>query len=269
MRLSPRGNQPYRPLLRKLADAIGEPRRTHLLNSIEVACQQAEYYDERLRTERNLQTAVGEEAGEAFIHCWDSRPKAVKELRARVFAWLPHDQQGRCPYCTLECRPNTLDHFLEKKLVPELALHDRNLVPSCADCNSVRGRTFGVEGQSVFHFYDDPVEETPDVLRVEFDRLGVVVVARFYLDKPLPASAALYARHFKALDLAQRYRTWAATVLPNTLEMLRVLVPDQRDRQVALQRLACEFRRRRGPNEPWAALYRAIANDPALLETAP
>lgn len=255
----------YRTLLQSLLDSrMDEERKSHLSSSIDVACKQAKSYDELNPHQRQLSTVVGPEAKKMFLHCWESRAKAVRELRARVFSWLPETERGRCPYCTLICEPRTLDHFLEKSAVPELALHYRNLIPCCPQCNTPRS-TFGQNGQSVLHFYDDKVGDVPDVLRARIEPTRDAITAHFFLELPLPKSALLYERHFQTLDLANRYRRWAAARLPNILGLVS-FASDTTDLQRILREYAENKRRILGPNEAEVALHDAVANAPDILQ---
>lgn len=256
----------YRELLEELTEAPIKPeRKSALIDSIDIACQQAASYDGLAPSDRALSTNLSEPAKQVFLHLWTSRPQAVDDLRTRVFSWLPGDHRGRCPYCALECQPGTLDHFLEQSIVPELALYDRNLIPCCAKCNSDRPRTFGPNGQSVLHFYDDRIGELPHVLRAELENKEGIMTARFFLAEPLPPAARTYARHFQSLSLARRYRVWAATVLPIELGLIRNLSRDPIRSQEGLRAQAEQLRQNLGPNEPRVALYDAIANAPEVL----
>jgi 5-methylcytosine-specific restriction endonuclease McrA len=83
-------------------------------------------------------------------------------------------QNGQCPYCGI--RPvATLDHFLTKQKFPTIAISPINLVPSCRDCNSLKGeKQFTSYVNTHLHPYYDYIEneiwievvvqETPDIM---------------------------------------------------------------------------------------------------------
>lgn len=240
-------------------------RAIALQSAKSTAVIQARSYRRHPPSKRAMTVSVTATQRQAFLDCWTQRPAAVEAIRRRVFAALPTHHQGRCPYCALPSQPADLDHFREKTLVPELALYDRNLVPSCPVCNRNRGATFDANGtQHVIHFYDDIVDEVPDVLRarIEEDPNGSAV-AHFSVVSDSSPAAELYRRHFATLGLEVRYRVWASTVM---LEYADRVGPSQV--HTFPQEFAEEAGRhqaRWGPNEPRAALLRAMAATPQVF----
>ncbi|MCC6878075.1 MAG: hypothetical protein IT378_27430 [Sandaracinaceae bacterium] len=231
-----------------------------------VAVRQASAYRRSPPSKRALQQGVTAEQRKAFLDCWEQRPAAVEAIRARVFRALPSHHQGRCPYCALPPNPTDLDHFREKSLVPELALYDRNLVPSHPDCNTSRDDTFDAEGrQCVLHFYDDAIDEVPDVLVARVEAEDSCPVARFSVaDDPSPL-ARLYARHFTALKLADRYCLWAATAMREVVQDTRLAAEQSAKWPEILVAVANDHHATWGSNEPKAALLRAMAERPDVL----
>jgi 5-methylcytosine-specific restriction endonuclease McrA len=160
----------------------------------------------------HVATRVSAGAGKMFLKAWDSNRTAVASFKDAV---RNNSQTVRCPYCGLN-RADTLDHFVEKALVPELALFARNLVPCCSECNRIRGRTFekpsGV--QRVLQFYDDPIERMGTLLMatVDFQEPDTPVL-RFRTLKTRNSLAEPYRRHFKTLRLEERFKREAAGLL--------------------------------------------------------
>jgi HNH endonuclease len=240
-----------------------EEHKCALQNAKRNGLAQARRYYRTQPANRKFTKRVSDPEGAAFLHCWNVRPKPVEDIRQRVFGALPPMHQGRCPYCALPTTPNSLDHFREKADLPELALYDRNLIPSCLDCNNQREATFGPEGQRVIHFYDDSVDNIPDVLLARIGEHEGIIVANFELTDPLPEGAALYSRHFKALKLGQRYRRWAATAMRESTQHL-----DEGSPTAWVSVLSSEAAKHQanfGTNEPRAALLRGLASRLDLL----
>lgn len=230
------------------------------------ALSQSKRYRARQPSRRAFTTRAPPGAKAFFNRLWKNNPAAVEAIRQRVYATLGSVHAGRCPYCRLITQVKTIDHFLEKHVVPELTLYHHNLLPSCGDCNHGRKRSFHGGAQQVIHFYDDAVDSIPDVLQAKLVETGGMLTAEFSIVTPTPAAADLYARHFIALKLAPAYREVSSAQIREYLGLIglakhepAVWVPTLLERAQSLQEEL-------GNNEPSVALLRAMAADLPMLQ---
>jgi 5-methylcytosine-specific restriction endonuclease McrA len=248
-----------------LASVLTSHEQVTLASAVDVACAQAIQYRRRAPRLARLRSAVTSQAARRrFLALYDSRKRAVVALKARVWNLLDDASRALCQYCGIG-EPRTLDHFVEKAVVPELALYLPNLVPCCHVCNHDRDDTFAADGtRRVLHFYHDAIDRLPDLLRakVEWPKPSGTPAARYYVAPSSSALAVIYENHFEALGLAARYRTAAG------LELLRL---HGKLTGMTVSRVTTELRAELagaavyGTNDFRAALYRAIIATPAAL----
>jgi hypothetical protein len=240
-------------------------RRAVLLACKETSLSKSREYCSCAPGARCLRSGLDQRAREEFLRCWDRPPQRVKQIKLHVRNAIPQAHRHRCPYCRLESDVSDLDHVLEKATMPELVFLYRNLVPTCGTCNTLRATMFDSAGvQRVIHFYDDEVDDFPDVLQATLCVGARGPAANFFLASPLPHQARLYASHFSSLQLERRYREWAAGAMVEAADWLKVL--DEADAGSQLEKRAEFFAARWGRNEPATALYRALAANAEALE---
>lgn len=250
---------------RDLAGVLEPHERSQLAAEVDVACAQARRYRRRTPRLARLTSGVTRPvARQRFLALYDSRKTAVVSLKDRVWAVLDGATRAFCQYCGIG-EPRTLDHFVEKALVPELALYLPNLVPCCPTCNHDRRETFDADGtRRVLHFYDDDIDRLPELLRADIDWPPATgePAARYTVQPSSNALAIVYTTHFATLNLAERYRIAAA------LELLRLRgkLGGRTSTQVTAE-LHSELAGTAvyGANDYRAALYRAIIATPAAL----
>jgi hypothetical protein len=106
-------------------------------------------------------------------------------------------------------RPNTFDHYFDKKDYPEYSVFIPNLIPCCSECNSLEGQSvFLNNGKRRFiHFYFDHVPEYQFVfMRLSNDESRIPkieVFLKFQKDDPLQY---LVTEHFRSLNLINKYK---------------------------------------------------------------
>lgn len=250
---------------RDLAGVLDSHDRAQLAAEVDVACAQASRYRRRTPRLAGLTSGVTRPiARQRFLALYASKKAAVVLLRDRVWALLDAGTRAFCQYCGIG-EPCTLDHFVEKAIVPELALYLPNLVPCCHKCNHDRRETFAADRtRRVLHFYDDDIDRLPELLRADFDwpPAAGVPAARHTVQPSSHPLADVYSTHFETLKLAKRYRTAAAL----ELRRLRGKLSGRTTAQVTAE-LHSEIRGTAvyGTNDYRAALYRAIIATPAAL----
>lgn len=120
-------------------------------------------------------------------------------------------QNGICPICGHR-EVSTLDHYLSKMKYPAYAVTLINLIPSCKDCNFIKGESEILdETNATIHPYYDDIENSnwlSAVLNEEDD-----IVFSFKVTKPSEWSELLYLRvknHFDTFELNQLYSVQSA-----------------------------------------------------------
>lgn len=127
--------------------------------------------------------------------CWEQAP-----LFDRASPWLLN------PSSRL-----TLDHYLPKEQCPEFSIFPKNLVPSCAVCNTRKRDKIlevGTDVRMFLHPCFDTIQEVEFLVvrtRMEADAL----VLPYRLTRPEGMTVRTFRHlqsHFAELDLADRYR---------------------------------------------------------------
>lgn len=232
-------------------------RRRHIISRIRHDILSA--YSRYIATTPNLQTLVSicstDAQRTALKDFYDKKTKPCIDLIKRVYQ-IQDDTQ--CPYCTIDTI-GTIDHYLGRATHPEFSVFPQNLIPSCAKCNNPLSRIDSRGARRVLHFYDDPIEQIPGILRA---RITPPDEVEFRLHPPRRPSriARLYLKHCHSLGLLEKYRL-AATSKLGTFEKeiwaaRRHGVDEIRRMQLEI---ASEEAQERGPNFWEVPLRRAAA----------
>lgn len=249
------------------ADGVGDAGlRARLLAVADMIQAEAVRYGEAAEgSELHLldeQGAVGAVSGAEMMALYDSRMARKgspgRPLYDQLIVAAP---LGLCPLCAQRI-VSTLDHHLPKSRYPALACVMTNLVPSCSDCNKLKGnrRPQSVEEQTMHPYFDDfegevwlgseVVEETPPAIR-------------FFVEAPAGWCAVRVARaqhHFEMFKLGALYAAQAGQELVSIVYHLRQLFqaagPDAVRTHLAEQ---AESRAQAYVNSWQGATYRAWA----------
>lgn len=205
---------------------------------------------------QHLRTICSTEAQRnALKNFYDKKTKPRADLIKHVLDL----QEGRpCPYCTLDSA-GEIDHYLGRASHPEFSVFPQNLIPSCRRCNTPLTRINKSGIRRVLHFYDDPIEKLPGILRA---RITLPDTVTFSLHPPKHRSriVRLYLHHCDSLGLLKRYGLVATAKLgtfANEIRAHRKYGVDE-IRLTQLQTAANEARER-GPNFWEVPLRRAAA----------
>ncbi|QNH22924.1 hypothetical protein HEP73_03873 [Xanthomonas sp. GW] len=171
----------------------------------------------------------------------------------------------KCPYCSLG-QATTLDHYLPKSRFPQFSVSVANLVPSCRDCQSKKGRDYAVNKttQTLHPYFDSPAFFSQSWLRARLLRASTMSV-EFYVDPPALWPSAMKARveaHFAAHHLAKRFAIEAACELVSVNETVADLraAGQFMDIEIIL-RLQANGHARNCVNSWQSAFYNALADD--------
>ncbi len=96
---------------------------------------------------------------EALRHAFTVETQPMTTLRGDL---LKRIIVARCPFCGIS-ESSTLDHYLPKEQYPEFAVFPKNLVPSCAVCNTRKRDRIIDEGTDVRMFLHPCFDTIPDI----------------------------------------------------------------------------------------------------------
>jgi len=202
---------------------------------------------------------------EAMRHAFTVETEPMTALRGNL---LKRISVARCPFCGIS-ESSTLDHFLPKEQYPEFSVFPKNLVPSCAVCNTRKRDRILDEGTNVRMFLHPCFDVIPDMAflavraRMEADAL----ILSYRVTRPAGMSLQTFRHlrsHFTELDLADRYRRMGLEHLGGQYPALRRAYGPGEDADRVVAKLiegAEDFEEVSGPNYWLAKLYRALAAD--------
>ena len=131
----------------------------------------------------------------------------VKQVRKWLKENNPVTVYGVCQHCGM-VPFDTMDHILPHTPYPEYAVHARNLIPCCTDCNRRKS------GREILNLYIDVLPEV-EYLFMDVNADGDTIVLSFRLDnsKGLITDDLFkkISNHYTKLDLFARLRDFAAT----------------------------------------------------------
>jgi hypothetical protein len=198
-------------------------------------------------------------------HAYSVETEPMTMLRGKL---LNRISVARCPFCGIS-ETSTLDHYLPKEQHPEFSIFPKNLVPSCAVCNTrKRDRILdaGTNTRMFLHPCYDPIPDTVFLIvgvRMEENAL----ILSYRLTRPAGMTLRTFqhlSSHFNELNLADRYRRMGLEHLGGQYPALRRAYGPGEDANRVAEKLvegAENFEEVHGPNFWLAKLYRALADN--------
>lgn len=127
-----------------------------------------------------------------------------------------------CQYCTLN-QVNTFDHFIPKGEFCEFAVHPRNLICCCSECNSKKGKNWRENGKVLFlNLYKD-ILPSDQYLFVKITNSKTLNVS-FYLENKFEIDQTLFnliENHYEGLDLFTRFEENCDSVISSFISDLK------------------------------------------------
>jgi 5-methylcytosine-specific restriction endonuclease McrA len=207
---------------------------------------------------------------EAMRHAFTVETKPMTALRGDL---LKRISVGRCPFCGIS-ESSTLDHYLPKEQYPEFSVFPKNLVPSCAVCNTrKRDRVLDV-GTNVRMFLHPCYDVIPDTvfLTVRVRMKADALILSYRLTRPAGMALRTFRHlrsHFNELDLADRYRRMGLEHLGAQYPAFRRAYGAGKNADRVAEGLiegAEDFEEVSGPNYWLAKLYRALASNAGFCD---
>jgi 5-methylcytosine-specific restriction endonuclease McrA len=250
----------------EIAAAKRQPRRRRMRAARAKVLAAYQDYEDAVPEVGGLdETALTDLQKAAMQHAFTVETAPMTELRGDL---LKRTSVARCPFCGIS-ESSTLDHYLPKERYPEFSVFPKNLVPSCAVCNTRKRDRILDEGTNVRMFlhpcYDViPVTEFLTVrARLEADAL----ILSYRLTRPTGMALRTFKHlksHFNELDLADRYRRMGLEHLGGQYPALRRAYGSVENAERVAEKLlegAVDFEEVSGPNYWLAKLYRALADN--------
>lgn len=202
---------------------------------------------------------------DAMRHAYSVETEPMTTLRGDL---LKRISVARCPFCGIS-ESSTLDHYLPKEQYPEFSIFPKNLVPSCAVCNTRKRDRILDAGTNVRMFLHPCYDPIPDAafLSVRVRMEANALILSFRLNRPAMMALQTFQHltsHFKELDLADRYRRMSLEHLGGQYPALRRAYGPSEDANRVAEKLvegAEDFEEVSGPNYWLAKLYRALADN--------
>ena len=247
-----------------IATAKHPPRRARMRAARPRVLEAYEAYEQGAPEVGELdEAALTDDQKEAMRHAFTVETAPMTELRGNL---LKRVSVARCPFCGIS-ESSTLDHYLPKEQYPEFAVFPKNLVPSCAVCNTRKRDRILDESTNVRLFLHPCFDTIPDMAfltvrtRMEEDAL----VLSYRLTRPAGMAVRTFRHlqsHFDLLGLADRYRLMGLEHLGGQYPALRRAYGAGENAERVAETLiggARDFEEVSGLNYWLAKLYRALA----------
>ena len=253
-------------LFDEIATAKHQPRRGRMRAArVEVLAAYQDYEDVAPEVGELDEAPLTDPQKEAMRHAFTVETQPMTALRGDL---LKRISVARCPFCGIS-ESSTLDHYLPKERYPEFSVFPKNLVPSCAVCNTRKRDRILDGGTNVRMFLHPCYDVVPSIAflavraRMEADAL----ILSYRLTRPAGMAVQTFQHlrsHFNELDLADRYRRMGLEHLGGQYPALRRAYGAGEDADRVAEKLiegADDFEAVSGPNYWLAKLYRALAGN--------
>lgn len=250
----------------EIAAAKHQPRRSLMQAArVEILAAYQGYEDMAPEIGELDKAPLTDQQKDAMRHAYSVETEPMTTLRGDL---LNRITVARCPFCGIS-ETSTLDHYLPKEQYPEFSIFPKNLVPSCAVCNTrKRDRILdvGTNTRMFLHPCYDPIPDTAFlVVGVRMEENALIISYRLTRPAGMMLRTFQHLRsHFNELNLADRYRRMGLEHLGGQYPALRRAYGLGEDANRVAEKLvegAENFEEVHGPNYWLAKLYRALADN--------
>jgi hypothetical protein len=255
----------------EIATAKQQPRRGRMIAARPPVLAAYQSYEDAVPELGELDEApLTDPQKEAMRHAFTVETQPMTALRGDL---LKRVIVARCPFCGIG-ESSTLDHYLPKEQYPEFSIFPKNLVPSCAVCNTRKRDHILDEGTNVRMFLHPCYDSIPNTefltVRTRIEADALILSYRLFRPAGMPPKTFQHLQsHFTQLDLADRYRRMGLEHLGGQYPALRRAYGSGEDAERVAAKLievAGDFEEVSGPNYWLAKLYRALGNDDAFCD---
>jgi len=250
----------------EIAAAKQQPRRRRMQSARTDVLAAYQDYENAVPEVGGLEeAALTDPQKEAMRHAYTVETGPMATLRGSI---LKRTSVARCPFCGIS-ESSTLDHYLPKERYPEFSVFPKNLVPSCAVCNTRKRDRILDEGTNVRMFLHPCYDVIPSLtflkVRVRMEADALILSYRLTRPAGMTLQAFQHLRsHFNELDLSDRYRRMGLEHLGGQYPALHRAYGAGEDPERVAEKLieeAEDFEEVSGQNYWLAKLYRALANN--------
>jgi 5-methylcytosine-specific restriction endonuclease McrA len=209
-----------------------------------------------------------------LLTCYTSPTNALLTLIGRVTKAQSAEFQYICAYC-LYHTVSTVDHYIPKDEYPVFCVMPRNLLPCCANCNSIKNDFWRLGGERLFlHFYNDIVPNLKFLIGTLTLNNNLPII-QYQLVQPATMANntfALITSHFTRLRLLELYGKGINVVIAEvkkSVNTARVVQPGLSTAQISQVLLTASTNSRIsfGLNYWQAVATDLLANSQPFLQT--
>lgn len=215
----------------------------------------------------NADKRISEEAKEILIKTYDNNPKALQEAKTKIKSNLPQILKAKCPYCMISAH-STFDHYLDKSDYPEFSLLSLNLIPACAECNSLKqSLKCDSSGNRLFvNFIFDKLPSYP-FLKYDIDiEGGEIVLKRIYLEfQDKKSINKIIMNHFDKLDLINRLKDQFDVEMSTLVDECNENKSEKDEIEKLLKNKLYSWEKNKGVNNWETCFLRAIVGNERIL----
>ena len=211
---------------------------------------------------------IPDETKRDLIKTYNSNPSALQKSKLMIKKNLPNILRAKCPYCLISAH-STFDHYLDKSKYPEYALFSSNLIPSCAECNSLKSDFLcDSKGNRLFiNFIFDELPAYPFlkyILSIEGEK---IVLKKVYLDfDDNEPKKQIIKNHFKKLKLIPRLEDQFDVAISTIIEEFHEYNYSTREVKEVLTKKMRAWEKTRGINNWETCILRAIIQNNEVLQ---
>tara|TARA_B100000700_G_C15061672_1_gene866346 strand:+ start:1121 stop:1978 length:858 start_codon:yes stop_codon:yes gene_type:complete len=194
------------------------------------------------------------------------KPENDKLPFEQLEAMRKHNGLVVCPSCGEPGRPRTLDHYLPKKVFPELSVMLLNLTPMCDWCQGEKLTDYITEDgrRRYIHPYFDDVDRP--LFSISFTPPFVTPSIDISVDEELPEELRVLVKlHLEGIDFLNRFKEYFRTRYISVLRRARASQQDGKSLR-SLLRLFLEVEEEKSINSWDAVMYRSILKNDELID---
>ena len=233
---------------RKVCSKKQDPGLVNRLNDLDIDINELYSVYDNGFNDNNLEEILAKgydgQAKTDLTCLYEYKSATLQELK-RVLTTTNSNRVVKCQNCTIN-DVNSFDHLLPVSEFAEFAVHPKNLICSCTDCNGRKGAVWRNAGRRTsLNLYLDMLPEV-QYLFVVADVGYTSIETRFYLSNQNeidPDIFSLITEHYRRLNLAERFSESADSVitsLKSILEPLRDRLSLAESREIILESVAKE-----------------------------
>lgn len=257
-------------VLKEIIEKKQEPGKSLLKSCEEHIKEDYIYYKNNSKKleDINSDSRITLEVREELRDTYKSNPKSLQKVKKSIKENLPEIVKAKCPYCMISAH-STFDHYLDKADFPEYAMFSLNLVPACAECNSLkRDSLLDKNRKRLFiNFMYDELPEYP-FLKYEIGyKKGKPYLIDIYLEfQTMDPVNTIIENHFHRLRLFDRLKNQFETTISTIIDEFKEYEFEKDVIASMIEKNIRVIERKNGINYWETCILRAILENDDILE---